>query len=971
MAVRIEIISKVIDARALVRKNKLEVLDIKSQIKEITIVDVYTLDKKLDTKQVSLISSTLADLVSQKTGKNMAPDNFSWAVEVGFLPGVTDNVATSTKEIVEDLLKTKFKSNEGVYTSQISFFSGKISEKDIQTIAATLYNPLIQRVIIKSFVEYKKDKGMGINIPKVNLSNSFKVLEIDLNISDDELTKLGKVGIIDKNGLSRGPLALDLTYMQAIKKYFNKIGRKPTDIELETIAQTWSEHCKHTIFANKIDEIEKGLFKSHIKAATERIRKEKGKKDFCVSVFSDNSGGIDFDEKYLITHKVETHNSPSALDPFGGSITGIVGVNRDAMGFGMGAKPVANVYGFCLADPKNKTDLFRDAGLKQKMLSAGRIMDGVIAGVNSGGNQSGIPTSSGFLYFDDDYRGKPLVFCGTVGLIPRKIKGKRADFKNAKPGDFIVMTGGKVGQDGIHGATFSSESLDSGSPATAVQIGDPITQKKMSDAIIKEARDLNLYRSITDDGAGGLSSSVAEMANESGGCLVELDKVPLKYPGLEPWQIWISESQERMTLAVPPTKWNKFNELMKRRGVEATVIGKFTKSGKCVGTYKGKVILDLEMEFLHKGLPPRPMVSEVIKKTNEKLVVPEIKDFTKNLLKTLSSNNIAGFEFLSSQYDHEVQGGSVLKPLQGRGLINGDASVFKPVLDSKKGVILSASLYPEYSNKDSYLMTACSIDTAIRMAVTAGADPEKIAILDNFCWCDSKNPKRLWQLKQATQACYDFGVAFGTPFISGKDSMFNDFSGYDAKGKQLKISIPPTLLISAISVMDDINKTVSLDLKFAGDLIYVLGETFNEFGSVVPKVDTKKNQKLYKDFYKCVNKQLIASSISVNRGGLLVALAKTTMGGMLGALINLNKLAGKINSDYSALYSETQGRIVVSINPANKNKFEEMMKGNKISLIGKVLEGSDFVVKGINKKEIIKTNVKEMLKAYKSTFKNY
>ena len=581
MAIRIEVASKIIDARAVVRKNILKDLSVSLEIENVDIVDVYTFDIDLNKKQVSLIIPALGDLVSQKIDENITPKKFSWAIEVGFLPGVTDNVATSTKEIVEDILKIKFKQGEGVYTSQITFLSGKFSSDDILEIASSLYNPLIQRVIIKSFNQYKKDKGMGINIPRVKLNKNFKVLKINLNIDDEELIKLGKVGIIDDSGTSRGPLALDLTYLKTIKKYFDKKGRQPTDIELETIAQTWSEHCKHTIFANEIDEIKNGLFKSHVKAATRKIRKNKGKNDFCVSVFTDNSGAIDFDDKYLITHKVETHNSPSALDPFGGSITGIVGVNRDAIGFGMGAKPVANVYGFCLANPKNKTELFRDSKLKQKMLSSKRIMDGVISGVNSGGNQSGIPTSSGFLYFNDDYRGKPLVFCGTVGLIPRKINGKRSDKKRARPGDLVVMVGGRVGKDGIHGATFSSELLDSGSPATAVQIGDPITQKKMSDALIKEARDLGLYRSITDNGAGGLSSSVAEMAKESGGCLIELDKVPLKYSGLEPWQIWISESQERMTLAIPKSKWKNFEKLMKKRGVEASVIGKFTKSGKC------------------------------------------------------------------------------------------------------------------------------------------------------------------------------------------------------------------------------------------------------------------------------------------------------------------------------------------------------------------------------------------------------
>lgn len=967
MAVRIEIGSKINDTRAAVRKKSLSDLSFFPKITDLVIVDVHTIDKDFSKNDLSKIALALSSQVSQVTGNKICPATFSWAIEVGFLPGVTDNVANSAKEMIEDLLKVKFNKNEGWYFSQITFVDGKLTKKEIEEIAQHLYNPLIQRVIIKSFFDYQKDNGMGVVIPKVNLANKFKVLEIDLEKkNDEELIKLGKEGILDEKGVSRGPLALDLTYMKAIVNYFRKEKRNPTDIELETIAQTWSEHCKHTIFANKIDEIDRGLFRDHIRAATERVRRDKGKNDFCVSVFKDNSGAIEFDENYLISHKTETHNSPSALDPFGGAITGIVGVNRDAMGFGMGAKPVANVYGFCLADPDDKSELFRDKKLTQKMLSARRIMDGVVNGVNQGGNQSGIPTEHGFLYFDKNYRGKPLVFCGTVGLIPKKLGKKKMYEKQANPGDLIVMVGGKVGKDGIHGATFSSELLSSGSPATAVQIGDPITQKKMSDALIKEARDLGLYSSITDDGAGGLSSSVAEMAREAGGCEVNLDKVPLKYPGLEPWQIWISESQERMTLAVPRLKWNKFQRLMERRGVEATVIGKFTKSGRCVAKFNDKRVMDLSMDFLHDGLPPRPMVTES-PDFSEKIKLEKIKDWNKGVIKMLKNLNLAGFEFLSSQYDHEVGGGSVLKPLQGRGRVNADSSVFRPVLTSKKGVALSSSLYPEYANRDAYWMTACAIDTAVRNLVAVGANPDKVAILDNFCWCDSKNPKRLGQLKQSTQAAYDFAVAFGTPFISGKDSMFNDFFGYDEKGRELKISVPPTLLISSISVMDDVNNSVSIDLKFEKDLIYVLGDFNTKYGQV-PMVDAKKNLNLYRDFYGCVKKQLVVSSVGVERGGLLMALAKTSMAGMLGIDIDLSSLLTSRMKIEDLLLAENQGCLLVSIDPKNKKEFEKMMNGTQ-HLLGQV-KGLDFVVRNKTKR-IINAKVKEMLKVYRLPFKNF
>lgn len=969
MAFRIEIGSKINDTRVLARKKSLSDLSFSNKISDLTIIDVHTIDKKIEKDNLPLIYSALSSPVSQTVGQNLHPQKFSWAVEIGFLPGVTDNVANTAKEIIKDLLKINFTNDDGWYTSQITFFDGKISEKEIQEITLRLYNPLIQRAIIKSFSQYQKDGGMDIVVPKVNLSDKFKVLEINLEKTDEELANLGKVGIIDDHGISRGPLALDLTYMKAIRDYFRKEKRNPTDIELETIAQTWSEHCKHTIFANKLDDLEKGVFKQHIRAATEKIRQDKGKKDFCVSVFKDNSGAIDFDDKYLITHKAETHNSPSALDPFGGSITGIVGVNRDAMGFGLGAKPVANVYGFCLADPKDKTDLYRDSKLTQKMLSSRRIMDGVIDGVNSGGNQSGIPTVHGFLYFDKNYRGKPLVFCGTLGLIPKTLGKKKLFEKKANSGDFIVMVGGRVGQDGIHGATFSSESLNSGSPATAVQIGDPITQKKMSDALIKEARDLNLYTSITDDGAGGLSSSVAEMALEAGGCLVELDKVPLKYPGLEPWQIWISESQERMTLAVPPAKWPEFQKLMDRRGVEATIIGKFTSTGKCVAKFKNKIVMDLDMDFLHDGLPPRPMISQKPDFGHQKIKKIKINDWNKELLKRIKNLNLAGFEFLPLQYDHEVQGGSVLKPIQGKGRVNAEASIFRPVLNSNKGVALSSSLYPEYSNQDAYWMTANTIDTAVRNLVAVGADPDKIAILDNFCWCDSKNPKRLGQLKQATQAAYDFAVAFGTPFISGKDSMFNDFSGFNAQGKSLKISIPPTLLISSMSVIDDINQNVSLDLKFSGDLVYLLGDLNNKYG-LVPQFDASKNLKLYRDFFKAITKKLVASAISLGRGGLLTSLTKTSIAGLLGLDIDLNKLNHQKLSIEDLLLADNQGCLLVSINPKNKLQFESAMKNNQFTLLGKVTDDGQLTIKN-GKLKLAQIEVNKLQKAYKSVFKNF
>lgn len=991
MITRIEITSVVPDARAQVRKKKLTGLGF-STIEDIWIHDVYTIDKKLTPQQLQRIAVALTNPVTQHAtiSKSQSPEKFTTAIEIGFLPGVTDNVAFTAKEIIEDLLKMKFGTNENVFTSQITFISGQLSNGETRSIANSLYNPVIQQARIKSFSQFKKNKGMDIAVPSVHLREKPVVDEVNLQIPDDELKIIGKQGIANNDGSRRGPLALDLLYMKAIQEYFKSRKRNPTDIELESIAQTWSEHCKHTIFADPIDEIKDGLYKTYIKGATALVRKKMGKKDFCVSVFTDNSGAIVFDDTYIITDKVETHNSPSALDPFGGAITGIVGVNRDTIGFGLGAKPVINRYGFCFADPADSVPLYKGAKNTQKMLSPRRIMDGVIDGVNSGGNCSGIPTPQGFMYFDSRYKGKPLVFVGTVGLLPKKAHGRVLYKKKARVGDYIVMIGGRVGQDGIHGATFSSEAMDSGSPATAVQIGDPITQKKLSDAVVKEARDSGMYHSITDNGAGGLSCSVAEMAKECGGCLVNLDAVPLKYPGLAPWQIWISESQERMTLAVPKAKWKAFEKLMKKRGVEATVIGTFTDSGKCMVKYGGKTIMDIGMDFLHNGLPEKKQISTYNPIEHTEPVITKKKDLTKAVLQMVSRLNICSRSFISTQYDHEVQAGSVLKPLQGKGLINGDATVTRPVLSSERGVVLSQGLYPRYSDIDTYHMAACSIDTAIRNAVTAGADISYLALLDNFCWCSSTEPERLGQLKRAAKACYDYTVAFGTPLISGKDSMFNDFKGYDEQGNPVKISIAPTVLISSIGVMQNVTKAISIDSKFSGDLVYVLGETYDELGGSeyfamigeekngepfignrVPNVDAQRNKKLYTAFHKAVKKELISSAVSVAHGGLAVAFMKTAMAGKLGLDVSLKGLPGSVGGDSAALFSESQGRIVVTIDPGNKKQFEAAMKGNSFIKVGKVNASTTITIAGLQGLLLVDTSVEESLKMYKKTFNGY
>ncbi len=956
----------------------------KNKFLGVSIIDSYVIDSKFSKHEIQKIANTLTNPILEKSSINELPKEkkFTYIIEIGFLPGVTDNIAHTAKETINDLLHLTENSKFEIYTSKIFLISGKIELEDIKKIALSLHNPLIEQCNI--FNEREIKNNLPLKIPKVILPKQNLVIKVPLNISNEELIKIGKEGIMDENKIHRGPLALNLESMKIIQAHFKKLGRDPNDIEIESLAQTWSEHCKHTIFANPIDEITEGLYKTYIKGATNLIRKQKGKNDFCVSVFSDNSGGIIFDENYLVTHKVETHNSPSALDPFGGAITGIVGVNRDTMGFGLGAKPVANVYGFCFGNPEDERALYKDKNLTHKMLSPKRIMEGVIRGVNVGGNCSGIPTVSGFVKYDDLFRGKPLVFVGTVGIIPQKINGKFSHKKQAQNGDYIVIAGGRVGADGIHGATFSSVAMDSSSPATAVQIGDPITQKKLSDAIVKEARAMDLYSSITDNGAGGISCSIAEMAKECNGAVVFLEKVPLKYPGLSPWQIWISESQERMTLSVPKKKWNTFKKLMDSRGVEATIVGEFTNSGKCIVNYNNKEIMNISLKFLHDGLPKKHLESSSIIYKYEEPKISKEGSRTKVFEELLKNKNIGGSSFISEQYDHEVQASSVLKPLSGRGRINTDAQVFRPVLASSKGVVLSSSLYPSYSLISTYDMAACAIDTAIRNALCAGATLSHLAILDNFCWCSSYDKNRLAELVDSLKACHKYAVGYGTPFISGKDSMFNDFKGYDKKGNQVAISIPPTLLISAIGVMPDIYKTISPEFKNSGDDIYLLGETYDELGASeyykllaknnktntnaigndVPKVDLKKNLKIYSVLENIIAKEIVSSAISVSSGGLAIALAKASAGGMFGCEISLKNLPGNFSSIDSALFSESQGRIVVTVDKENIKKFEKEVIGISCCKLGTVSKNSKFIIFDAKNKKVVDTNVKKLFTLY-------
>ncbi len=949
-------------------------------LRELHLVNVYTIatsERDFSPDDLAEIGAQLSNPIVQSYSVDRPTEaDFDYAIEVGFLPGVTDNAGTTAKQTIEDYFGFRFGEGEAVFSSQLYFAAGDLSPKSLEDLTAALANPLINCIHIKSREEYDR-KGMDPITPFVRLDEPQTAGDVDLDLPDADLARIGKEGIIDPlTGERRGPLALDLAQLHTIRDYFRGLGRKPKDVELESLAQTWSEHCKHTIFASAMDDdIPRGLYRTCIQAPTNAIRKERGDADICISVFTDNSGAIVFDDEYLVTCKVETHNSPSALDPFGGALTGIVGVNRDTIGFGLGAKPCINIYGFCTGDPDTEPALFRGKNRSNPILPPRSIFDGVVSGVGVGGNCSGIPTPQGWCYFHDRYVGKPLVFAGTVGVMPRAHNGRLLHEKQARPGDLIVMVGGRVGKDGIHGATFSSEALDPESPVTAVQIGDPITQKKFSDVIVKEARDLDLYRSITDNGAGGLSCSVAEMAKESGGCHVLLDRVPLKYPGMAPWEIWISESQERMTLAVPEEKVDAFMDLVRRRDVEATVIGTFTATGRCVVEYAGEMVMDMDLDFLHDGLPEKHLITKPVETAcpEPDFGCPDRLDDL--LLAMLARKNICSKEFISTRYDHTVQGGHILGPVQGSGRVQACATLTKVVLSSAKGVGLSQGLFPTYSELDPYRMAIAAIDAAVRGLIAMGVPLATIALLDNFCWCSSDEPERLWQLKHAALGCRYGALGFGTPYISGKDSMFNDFSGYDADSNPIRVSVPPTLLITSIGIHPDVATAVSMDAKFASDIVYVVGETKEELGGSeyllhlgipggnVPSLDIEAAKVRYGRMTDAISQGLIASAFPVTHGGLLVALAKVAIAGQVGMDL---AIPGGMRPDHY-LFSESPGRFVVTVAPSDQEAFEEIL-GDDAHLLGRV-DGDLFSVSagGI----LIKQPITAMEAAYKAPFWGY
>jgi len=989
MTVRIEVGFRQGIRDALGEKTRKRITDnLGMQVQRVVTIEVYTVAGELTAEELhQAASGPLCDSIIQEFSINRPlAKNFDWLIEVGFRPGVTDNVGKTAREAIALLLGgTLGERKINVYTSRQYLLSGTLTKADAERIAHDLLaNDLIERYQVVGKEEFDFQNGLPAVVPQVTGKGDPQLATINLTQLDAKtLLKISQEKL----------LALNLEEMQTIAKYFadpavvrarRKMGldENTTDVELECLAQTWSEHCKHKIFNSKIDYFDgktkktiNSLFKTYIKGSTARIRKAKGKKDFCLSVFVDNAGVIKFNNGYNLVFKVETHNSPAALDPYGAALTGIVGVNRDPFGTGLGAKLIFNTDVFCFASPYHKKKL------PPRILHPRRIYEGVREGVEHGGNKSGIPTVNGSIVFDERFLGKPLVYCGTAGIMPAKINGKPTHEKEIKPGDVIIMAGGRIGKDGIHGATFSSEELHEGSPVTAVQIGDPITQKKMTDFLL-QARNLGLYRALTDNGAGGLSSSVGEMATYSGGCEMDLSLAPLKYAGLQPWEVLVSEAQERMSLAVDPKKVDKFMELARKMDVETTVLGKFTSSGKFHIRYGEKTVAYLDMDFLHEGVPQMKLVARWKAPKHPEPTFAPPADLGKALNQMLSRLNICSKESVVRQYDHEVQGGSVVKPLVG--VCNdgpSDAAVIRPLLDSMEGVVVAHGICPRYSDIDAYWMTACVIDEAVRNAVAVGVDPDHLAGLDNFCWCDPVQSKKtpdghfkLAQLVRANMAIFDITTVYGVPCISGKDSMKNDYSIGRAK-----ISVPPTLLYSVIGKIPDVRQAVTMDAKRPQDLVYILGETRDELGgsewfakqgaigNKVPQVEAKTAMKLYRALNKAIRAGLVASCHDCSDGGLGVALAETSFAGGLGLNVNLKDVPyrGKKRDDF-ILFSETASRFVVTIHPKNQAKFEKLMRSLVAREIGFVSNDCLLQISGLSGQTIIKEKIGKLKDAWQA-----
>ncbi len=920
---------------------------------------IYFIDSNLGIKEIEKIAvNLLADPVTKKykisQGIFEKKPSFN-EVMIIYRPGVFDSEAESLKKAIADLnLKVDWVSTAITYNFE------KINKNDIRYLGPKiLYNP-----IIKEVADYQRLKNIKSLSGFKDIDYRFKLKEVDiLGASQKRLNQISKSGC----------LSLNLFEMEKIQDYYQKLKRNPTDCELETLAVLWSEHCGHKTFTGLINYQEEkegkvikkekinNLLKSTIMKATKKINSPD-----CISVFDDNSGIIRFSQEKNICFKVETHNHPSSLEPYGGASTGIGGVIRDVLGTGCGFRPFALIDAFCFSNWRLNLKKMPNG-----MLSPRRIINGVVAGVRDYGNRMGVPTVAGAVLFDERFLGNPLVYCGALGIGP-----SAKSFKKVRKGDLIVVCGGKTGKDGIHGATFSSQELDQESTGlqSAVQIGNPIEEKKVTEALLLAQKE-DLFSAITDCGAGGLSSAVTELARDYGAS-VYLEKVPLKYKGLTYTDIWISESQERMVFFTQKDKIARLKNIFKQEEVEMSVIGQVTGSKKLKLFYENQKVADLDMNFIFNALQDSKKAIWVHRKV-KKEELKDKKNYNNDLVKLLTSPNIAPKDWILSQYDHEVQAGSVLKSINGRPLQINDAAVLRPDLSTQKAVAVGCGINPFYSDIDPYWMAALAIDEALRNLVATGASLDKTFILDNFSWGSPDEPKTLGGLVRAAKACYDYSLYFKVPFISGKDSFYNEYN----LGKN-KIVIPGTLLISAVSILKDWRIALGSSFTKKGNLIYIIGLTKPELGrseylrllnqnqGVVPKIEMKAKDNFI-NLSKAINSRLVESCHDLSEGGLAVAASEMCWGSRLGAYLFLNKVPQKKKmKDYQILFSESSSRFLVEVKESKKNEFEDLIKGVPYGLIGYVKKGN-LIIENKKSDKIIDVSPSSLERESIKTFKDF
>ena len=948
-------------------------------LSQVRTANIYLIQSALSQEQVAQVAhELLADPVNQRAVIGTAEAHEGLLIEVHYLPGVMDPVAQSTADAIGEMLGEvgPVEVRTGMRYDMVG-----VDARQARAIADRLLsNTVVQRVVAEQPYHpqaFERGEPYTLNLTNVPIRD----------LDDAGLTKLSR----------EGHLFLSLQEMQQIRDYYRQAQREPTDIELETLAQTWSEHCVHKTLKSRIRYTQAdsaagpgieafaskqghrvevdgslsidNLLRSTIAAATRRLMHDGV--DWCISVFEDNAGVIKFDETDAVTFKVETHNHPSAIEPYGGAATGIGGCIRDTMGTGLSAKPIANTDVFCVAHPAPDT-------LPKGVRHPRRILKQIVAGVRDYGNRMGIPTVNGAVWFDDRYIGNPLVYCGSVGLIPND-----KCFGSAQPGDRIIAMGGRTGRDGIHGATFSSAELTDTHAdefAHAVQIGNAITEKKMLDVIL-QARDHEsgcLFSAITDCGAGGFSSAVGEMG-EKLGAEVQLDRAPLKYDGLSYDEIWISEAQERMVLAVPADQVPTLAARCEAEDVEWCDLGHFgTENAELILRYLDTEVGRLSMSFLHDGIPQPtreatwqpPMVT----------APPAAKavDLREALIDLLAHPNIASKHWIIRQYDHEVQGGSVVKPLAGPAAQGpSDAAVVRPKLDTQKGIALSVGLTTGLADLDPYWMTLAAIDESVRNAVCVGADPSQIAVLDNFCWPSCDKPENLGSLVRAAQACYDGAIAYRTPFVSGKDSLNNQFTTDDGR----TIAIPPTLLISAIGIVPDTASCQTMDAKAAGNYLFQVGLTTTAMGGAhlalcgyaspntdCPQVDLATAPITMRTIAELIATGKIQAAHDCSEGGLLVAAAEMAFAGGVGLSLDLSAVPGGEHSDIVAAFAETPSRFLIEVAPGDYDQVVRKLSDAGVAFgeIGRFDDTGRLAVRSAAAGELLTASLDDLRQAWRA-----